>query len=306
MNSSSGKSNAIAGVVGLFVIIIVIVIAALVLFNWDSTDVDEIGLEYSAGPLEGRHFQGMVPPGSSLQFLGVLDYMVKLPANQRTYIVAEDAGEGDVGGELITATDSGGVELRFATSSTFELDTNATQLNKFYLNICTKYNDCYDEDDTNDDGWALMLNDYYRKAQESAIRQATRDYTVDELMKGDMTEFQAKVARLTQSKLEDNMGGSFFTDVTFQIQRPIAPQSVQDRYNEAKAAELQTQVKAEEVKQAEQQNLAAEKLAATLNNNPNYIELQRIEMLEEGMKNGDVQVVVVPSEGTGTNLNVNP
>lgn len=304
MSSSTSKGSVIGGLIGLFVLAVVGVVAAIAIFNWDSTDVDEVGLVYSAGPLEGRHFQNMVAPGSSLKFLGILDYMVKLPANQRTYIVSEDVDEGDVGGELITATDSQGVELKFATSSTFELDTNANQLNRFYLDICTKYSDCEDTDEPSD-GWALMLNDYYRKAQESAIRQVTREYTVDQLMKGDMTEFQSQVADATQAKLEQNMGGKFFTDITFQIQRPIAPQSVQDRYNEAKAAELQTQVKAEEVKQAEQQNLAAEKLAETLNNNPNYVELLRIEMLEEGMKNGDVQVVVVPSEGTGTNLNIN-
>src|SRR5687768_11727659 len=91
---------------GIFIVVALVLglLAAILFFNWDSTDVDEIGLEYSAGPIDGRKFEGVTAPGSSIQFLGVLDYMVKLPANQRTYIVAEDGGDVS-GGQLITATD---------------------------------------------------------------------------------------------------------------------------------------------------------------------------------------------------------
>lgn len=279
--------------------------AALV-FNWDSTDTDEVGLVYSSGPIEGRHFQEMVPSGSSLQFLGILDYMVKLPANQRTYIVAENANEGDVaGGELITATDSEGVAMQFATSSTFDLNQSADKLNKFYLEICTKYDDCYDKDGTNDDGWAMMLNDYYRKAQESALQQVTQQYTVDQLMQEDRSDFQRMVAAATQQKVEDNMGGEYLTDITFQIQRPIPPTSVQNKYNEQKAAELQTEVKREEVQQAEQQANAAEKLDA-IENSEEYIQLRTIEVFEKCVASPNCQLPVVMGEGMGTNVNVNP
>jgi hypothetical protein len=275
--------------------------------GWDSTDTDERGLVYSAGPLEGKHFRELVQPGSSLQILGWYDYMIKLPANQRTYIVAENGDQGDVaGGKLITATDSEGVALDFATSSTFELDSSAKQLNEFYLKICTKYDDCEDKDGTSDDGWAWMLNDYYRKAQESALQQVTQQYTVDELMKNDRTEFQQEVAESTEEKLQQNMGGEYFTNITFQIQRPIPPNAVQERYNAAKAAELQTQVKAEEVKQAEQQANAAEELAQTLNENPNYLGFRWVEVYEDCVDKPNCQLPILMPEGGGVNVNVQP
>lgn len=291
-------------VIPVVVIALIALLAAVLVFNWDSTDTDEVGLVYSSGPIEGRHFQSMVPQGSSLKFLGVLDYMVKLPANQRTYIVAENADEGDVaGGELITATDSEGVAMKFATSSTFDLNQSADKLKVFYEDICTKYNECFDEDGTNDDGWAMMLNDYYRKAQESALQQVTQQYTVDELMQEDRSVFQQKVADATQQKVDANMGGSYLTDITFQIQRPIPPVAVQNKYNEQKAAELQTEVKREEVAQAEQQANAAEKLDA-IENSEEYIQLRTIEMLEDCVNTNGCQLPAVMGEGVGANVNV--
>lgn len=302
MSYGRRSSGAAVGVslFGILVVAVVALIAAFVVWNWDSTDVDEYGLEYSAGPIDGRKFEGLTPPGSSLQFLGMLDYMVKLPANQRTYIVAENTNEGDIGGELITANDSEGVAVQFATSATFELEPDAKKLNTFALEICTKYDDCYDKDGTSNDGWGMMLNDYFRKSQEAALQSVTQQYTVDELMQQDRSEFQREVAEATTRKLNDNMGGQYFTDITFQIQRPIPPNAVQTKYNEQKAAELQTQVKAEEVEQAKQTKLAADELNA-IENSEDYIALLEAEAKAKAVEKGNVEFWILP-EGQGVDV----
>lgn len=284
---------------GILAVIVLIFIAIVVSFG--STERDEVGLHYTGGPFEGQSFVKMIPPGSGVKVLGLADSMITLPANQRTYIVAENGDKGDVaGGTLITANDSEGVAVQFATSSTFELDLSADKLNRFALDICTKYEDCYDKDGTADDGWAMMLNDYYRKAQESALQQVTQQYTVDQLMKEDRTVLQGKVAEATEQKLAASMGGKYFTDITFQIQRPIPPAVVQTKYNEQKAAELQTQVKAEEVKQAEQQARAAEELNA-IENSDEYIALLDAEAKKQAVEKGQVQFWVLP-EGQSINI----
>lgn len=283
--------------IGVAVTIVVAVIAVLFIFNFDSTDVDEYGLKYSAGPIEGKHFEGFVPPGSSLRFLGVLDYMDTLPANQRTYIVG-DSGS-DATGDIVV-TDGQGVELGFKTSSTFELVNDPKELNTLNLQICTKYDGCYDNEGTTDDGWGQMLNDYYRKAQESALQTVARQYDTDELMQGDLTEFNKQVADATQEKVQQNMGGKYLTDVTFQIQRPIAPKAVQDKYNAVKAAALQTQVKKQEVNQANQQAKAADQLQETLQQNPNYLKLRQIEVQEEAVEHGKVTFWVLPDNANLT------
>jgi hypothetical protein len=272
---------------GLGVTLLIAFVAVLIFFRFGSTDVDEYGLKYSAGPIEGKHYEGFSAPGSSLQFLGFLDYMDKLPANQRTYIVGDRGG--DVS-EPIVVTDGQGVELAFRTSSTFELVSNPTDLNTFNLEICTKYDGC------DGDGWTYMLNDYYLKAQESALQTVARQYSTDELMQGDLTEFNQKVAEATQQKVADNFGGNYFTDVTFQIQRPLAPTAVQDKYNAAKAAQLQTEVRKEEVNQAKQQANAAEELQKTLEDNPQYIEWQKTEALKDAVDNNNIEFWVLPSD----------
>lgn len=287
--------SAVLGAVGLLLAVFIVT----GLLSWDAPEVDEYGLHYSGGPFEGKKFEQLIPPGSSGQFLGPLDKLVRLPSNQRTYIVSQGGADGErAGGDVITVTDRQGVELQFETSSSFDLSSKPDVLNKFYEEVCTKYDDCYDEEGTNADGWGMMLNDYYRKAQESALQTVARGYTTDQLMKEDLGGFQREVAVATEKKVAENMGGAFFEDITFQIQRPIAPPSVQDRYNAAKAAELQTQVRKEEVAQAEQQALAAEELAQTLNDNPNYLELQKVEALNAAVENGKTEFWVLPNDTT--------
>jgi hypothetical protein len=271
---------------------VVVLLVILFTVGFGSTERDEYGLVYSAGPIEGQHYQKLVQPGSSLQLFGLLDYMDTLPANQRTYIVGGDHADVSEG---IVVTDAQGVELTFKTSSTFELVNNEQDLNTFNIEICTKYDDC------DEDGWNQMLNDYYLKAQETALQTVVRQYDTDQLMQGDLTEVNQKVASATQERVEANLGGRYFTDVTFQIQRPIAPQKVQEQYNAVKAAALQTEVRKQEVNQAEQQARAAEKLNS-VTKNPNYIEWQKTEALKDAVKSGQVEFWVLPSD---TQLDIN-
>jgi hypothetical protein len=270
--------------IGIAVAALFVLIISLFVFTWGSTERDEYGLVYSAGPIEGQHFQTFVAPGSSLKFLGILDYMDTLPANQRTYIVGD---KGDDVTHPIVVTDGKGVELGFKTSSTFELVNDPAKLDTLNIQVCTKYDGCDDE------GWQMMLNDYYRKAQESALQTVARQYNTDELMQGDLSEFNQKVAKETQEKVAQNMGDNYLTDVTFQIQRPIAPHAVQEQYDNIKAASLQTEVRKQEVQQAEQQANAAEKLSE-VTKNPNYIEWQRTEALKDAVAKGQVEFWVLP------------
>lgn len=280
-------SKGIQGLLGIAGTALVALVIVFLVFSWGSTERDEYGLVYSAGPFEGQHYQELIQPGSSLRFLGVLDYMDTLPANQRTYIVG--GNKADVS-EGIVVTDGQGVELTFKTSSTFELVNNTDDLNTFNIEICTKYDDCDEE------GWEIMLHDYYLKAQETALQTIARQYTTDELMQGDLTEVNKQVAAETQERVEANLGGKYFTDVTFQIQRPIAPPKVQEQYNAVKSAALQTEVRKQEVKQAEQQANAAKKLQETLNDSPNYIEWQKTEALKDAVAKGQVEFWVLPSD----------
>lgn len=265
------------------------------LFSWDSTDVDEVGLHYSGGPIEGRKFETLVGPSTSGSFYGPFDKLVKLPANQRTYIISKEASGGDVAG-FVSAKNAEGVEIEYETTMWFRLNTKPDVVRRFYEDVCTKYDDCQGS------GWDQMLADNLRKAQETALQSTSRRYSTDAVaQEGDtLAEIQRDVADALKSRVNDNLGGPYFVDMRFQVNDVDIPQRIAEGYDDLKRAELVTQTRKQEVAQAEQQALAADKLASTLNENPNYLELRRIQMMEEAVKGGKIEFWVLPEDATMT------
>lgn len=288
-----GLVSFIAG--GVTLVAAVLVVTGL--FSWDSTDVDEIGLHYSGGPVEGRKFEGIVPPSTSGSFYGPMDTVVKLPANQRTYTISKVASESDTNrSDSIDAANSDGVEIEYETSTYFELNRDPDTLREFYERVCTKYDDCQGE------GWDMMLNDNLRKAQETTLQNVSRQYSTDDLRLEDgLPQIQKEASEVMQTNINKNLGGSYFTVQSFQINDTDVPENVAAGYSQVKAEELKTQAQSEQVAQAEQQANAARELAATLESSPSYLELRRIQMLEKGMENGTVKLYVIP-EGTPTTV----
>ena len=273
------------------------------LLSWDSTDVDEIGLHYSGGPVEGRKFEKIVPPSTSGTIYGPLDTVEKLPANQRTYTISKVASESDTGrSDFIGAANSEGVEIEYETSTYFELNRDPEVLREFYEKVCTKYDGCQGE------SWNLMLNDNLRKAQETTLQNVSRQFSTDELRLDDgLPEIQRATAEALQESVNSNLGGPYFTISSFQINDNEVPPNIAKGYSEVKAEELRTQAAAQRVDQAEQQANAAEELAATLENNPGYLELREIEVQEKAVEQGQVPVLFVPEgsdllvDGSGAN-----
>jgi hypothetical protein len=193
-------------------------------------EVDRVGLKYTGGPLEGKHFDGIVEPGSGVQFVGVFDTVAWLPAGQRNYIVSSSPGEGDredVADKIVVPA-KGGVKVAFELSVYFKLNTRDDVIRNFYEQICKKYH-C-----TEEDGWRKMLNDNFRKIIETSMNERIRQYDVGVLYANNagaegqtsndvLLQVQRDVAQTLRDRVNSVLGGPYFCGPTFNRANPACP-----------------------------------------------------------------------------------
>jgi regulator of protease activity HflC (stomatin/prohibitin superfamily) len=199
--------------------------------------VDEVGLYYSGGPIEGRKFQRVINPGSGSTILGIADDVFWLPAGQRNYIVSKDVNESDKKkADFIRVPTKGGILMDFEISVYFRLNTATDDLKddprfkkggtlrKFWENIGKKYGA-----DT-EDGWDKMLNDNFRKIIETSMRQKAFNFTVDELYanaegqasgnEDAIQKIQNEIASALKDNVNSSLGGNYFCGPTFNRDKP--------------------------------------------------------------------------------------
>lgn len=272
--------------------------------------VDQIGLYYSGGPLEGRKFQRVITPGSGSTVLGIADDVFWLPYGQRNYIVSKDVNEGDrKKADFIRVPARGGVLMDFEISVFFKLNTATDDLKgfkggtlrKFWENIGKKYNA------NEEGGWDLMLNDNLRKVIETSMRQLVFTYTVDELYANQEGAVSGKADAIQKiqdeiaARLKDNinvaLGGTYFCGPTFDRNKPGDCPPFQFIINSAEPVDggIRDSFSAQRVaangvitaqNQAQAQKAQAEGTAAAQNAlkgnlSAEYLELQRIEALKD-------------------------
>jgi regulator of protease activity HflC (stomatin/prohibitin superfamily) len=257
-------------------VIIFLVILALTVPTWASTGVKEIGLHYEGGPIEGAEFVGVIPPGQPPRPVGLADEVIKLPNNQRTYIAGTSSGA-DSG--VITATNANGNKVEFETSMTFVVPTEPEIVSSFYENICTKYQKCQGE------GWTLMLDDYLRKVQETVLQGVSRSMTSEKMAQDPdaLAEIGQEVNGRLAAQINRTMGGPYLEASEFQVNNLHLPERVLNEYEALTARQVETQ-------QAAQQAKTAEELQATLENNPEYLELRRIQVEEKLAESENIEV----------------
>lgn len=319
---SAGKVG--GAVAGLVLGVVAFVFFIIFLLGWGAVPVDQVGLHYTGGPIEGQKFVKVIEPGSGQKFLGLQDTLVKLPITQRDYIAANSESSD---GEPIIAPAKGGVEMQFEVGAYFALNTDGEVVRRFYERICLKY-DC-----TSEDGWDRMLEVNFRRPIEQAVQQSIREYSVDQLYAGqpgpgdaeneDATAVLVRVQDEIAADLRENinriLGGQYFCgptfdrsapqdcpDFEFQITNAVPTnESVRQSFAE-NAASQQDVITAQnranaEVEKAEGQKRAQEALN-NLYTDPAYIAYLNALALQECAKNSNCTLVVTDQ---GTNVNVN-
>lgn len=303
--------------------------------------VDEVGLHFSGGPIEGRKFQRVINPGSGSTILGIADDVFWLPVGQRNYIVSKKAREGDrATPDYIRVPTRGGVMMDFEISVYFKLNTSTDDikdfkggtLRKFYEEICRKYK-C----DT-DDGWDQMLNDNFRKVIETSMRQKVFNFGVEELYanieggesgKADaIQKIQDEIAGALKDNINTSLGGNYFCGPTFNRDKSNECPGFQFIINSATPADENVinsfeaqRIAANEVitaenrarsREAEARGTAAVKKAeaqgivdaqnALRDLSPAFLKLQEIEAMKACATSG--KTICIFGGGSGLNLNL--
>ena len=294
----------IVGIVAVFFLL-----ATLVMWPFEKVPNGYVGLSYGGGLVEGQHFQGEKYGPTSLFFNGFGDHLFLYPATQRNYIISLNAAEGDRNeADSITALNADGVEVQYEVAVYFKL--NLDKLQEFHQNIGLKYHAWCDGGAVNcSDGWENMLNDSFRQQLENALQKVTRGYKTDAFLQTDtLNTIQASVAGSLKENVNSVLGDDYFCgpayvqgtgacpDFELVLKKPTLPGAVTDRYSEVQQSLITIQTKENEVKQAELQAEAIDKLNKALSSAQSadaYVLLKAIE-------SGKINFWVIPQGGNLT------
>jgi hypothetical protein len=177
-----------------------------------STEPDQSGLQYGAGPIESTHFVTCVKPGNR-EVGGIFDEMYAYPAGTRTYTFDKPGDRA-----VVDIADKDGQPLTVAGILTFQLNADCATLQKFHERIGLKYG-------ASSDGvtkWGELLDDYLGQPLRSAMRDAAANYTWRELYSdaAKRTEWENAVKDLLPQYVKDLAQGDFFTHFTLLAQTP--------------------------------------------------------------------------------------
>lgn len=279
----------IAGIVA----IVVLLGSVIMLFNVTSisTEPDQAGLWYKAGPLTSTHFDHCVGPGTRQLFGGLDDETYTYPAGIRTYEF-HAGGSQDVA--PVKALTKDNLELTVSGVVRFQLNTDCKVLQKFHEQIGLKTNSFMNGDKTSD-GWNTMLATFLQQSLQRAVNEATQDFNWKDLYSS--TEVKAnwekKVAELLPTYVKQGMGDEYFDNYSLTIQKPELPGDLLKALQDTQTAVEQNNAQKQRNTQVETEIQSIGKLVAILGPE-GYNTYQAI-------KDGKINVMPIPQ---GSSFNV--
>lgn len=262
-----------------------------------STNPDEIGLWYKAGPFTATQFDHCVNPGTLERWKGVADKTYSYPAGLRTYNFSNTQPGAE--SPAFDAPTKEPVYLTIEGYITYTLTNNCEDLQRFHETIGLKYTAWNDgeegEPGSTSKGWNDMLNQYLGTALKDALTKATGEYGWKEIYDNPkVTEaWKKRVTEFLPSGVKSAMGGDYFENFTITIQKPILPDNLRNASQEREVAKTQTDAqRAKNETVREELNVIRDVVKVV--GKENYA-------LLEAVKSGKVTVVGIPT-GSGLTL----
>jgi regulator of protease activity HflC (stomatin/prohibitin superfamily) len=206
-------------------IVIVALIFVLFFITKFSTQPDQAGLHYKAGPFSSTQFANCVDPGTRV-WDGPADKHYAYPAGQRTYDFSGTSPEPDAAPFAVASVDN--QELTVSGVATFQFATDCDTLKKFHETIGNKFK-AYMDGDTTSDGWRSMLSVYMNQSLQRAMNEAAQGLTWKALYNDPATKakWEKDVAVLLPKIIEQQTGGEkYFTNFTLTLQKPQPPENL--------------------------------------------------------------------------------
>lgn len=262
-----------------------------------STPADKVGVVWSGGPLDGKHYNKTLSAGQALTNIGILNTVYEYPITVRSYIISLNPTEGDrAGADSVHAVTKDNVQVEWQANTYFKLNTN--KMKDFQQNIGFKYG--ADEQK----GWDNMLSDYFRPQIENAMQTATRKYSVEDLYSSQeaLLAIQSEVASDLKANINSALGDDYFCgpsfiqgksgcpDFKFVIpKKPGVPDNIVAAFEENKSSAIAVKTAANGVLVKKQDAEGIAVLAnATRAAGPAYLEMKRIEAQKIAAEHGSI------------------
>ena len=240
------KSNKILAVAGAAVAMV----AVLAGCTSHYTEPSMIALRYSGGISEGGKFVECVEPGEK-QVSN--DTYYNYPTTQREDVWDSDrfdpenpsAGTNSADQGDLQVTDKGGNMAYLKVKVTFVLNSDCDVLQDFHNKIGKTRVAYFDDEGSYGDGWIWAMNNYIGTATEETARNASVNYTVEELWLDPSVRqsLAADIQEKIQKAVDDRTEGDnqFYKIGTVSIYNASPAEEFQDLYEERKNAQVRAE-----------------------------------------------------------------
>lgn len=286
---------------------------------------DQIILYYVSGAGENKQFKECIEPGTSGSY-PIDDEVFALPTSLRTWNIRPQGGDTDV--PIKSGTKPGkdgqpGPEVVVYATAEFYLNTNCdagkdSPIVQFWERTGRRYNLSGEgEDGFDEKAWKTVLLNTLVPAEEKAIREATRNYTADELdanLGGVWKQMEDALGATFLAELKAKTGGEYFCGPSYNRAKPECPPiriSITDinfadqGIAEARAAVFKAEQDAKARIIAAQAKLEESRILGQAAQNAAYMELKRIEADLDAAKAcaSNPNCTLILGAGSGVNVN---
>lgn len=227
--------------IAVLIAFILVVGAVIALFSVTrfSTQPDQAGLHYSAGPLSNTEYIKCIPPSQRV-WDGPADDHFAYPAGQRSYSFgggAEGAATTEAAPIVTLTGDPLEVTVRGVVS--FHLETADCDTLRTFHEKLGRDKEAYMIDGKISDGWREILDIYFGQALQKAINEASQTtgwnalYT-DPAVKA---QWENEVKAKLPGYISQSMGGNYFVIDGVTIQKPDLPDGLLESIKNAQIAE---------------------------------------------------------------------
>src|SRR4051812_31435564 len=258
-------------------------------------DIGHVGVIRNGGPLDGRSIRQIVLPGSGLTWAGWFSQKPhEYPARSVVllYTVTSDANRGHRAGiDVVTVPTRDGVQvgLEGTVYYHFSGEQDLTALRQFDKTFGTRQYSVggkalrpYE----GEDGFQTMVENVFRPALDNDLRREIGAFQCAEVVtacklvrrvsspragsepSGNMALIQARVNRSLEDDLADALGGRYFVDVHFRLERVTLPHNVQTAVTAAQAGNAKVHVAKAKLREGRYEARRNELLGRSYNRSP--------------------------------------
>lgn len=268
-----------------------------------STQPDEAGLTYNAGPISDTAFDTCVGPGNR-DWDGPGDQHYTYPFGQRTFAFGGDEG---LDGAAISVVTSDNVTMSVSGVTTFALNTDCKTLQQFHERIGIKFQ-AWMEDGQTTDGWRDMLNIYLKQPLEKAMDAVSKKYGYKALYSDPAVKekWEDEIVTLASTFIKDQSGADYFCqpgyagagpcgNAVLTLQSPVPPENIRAALTAEQEAVAQNNAQKQKNETVRTELESIRELVKVLG--------PEAYVLYKAIQDGKVSVVPVPA---GSGINVNP